>query len=686
MTRTHVPSRQNLRDSHVVRDEQEASVFARVDALLESLQTPLPPPEGRARLRQRAHLTREQLADALQCQAQDIEAWESGAGDPQGIQRAGYARLLAGLLALDAPPQSEAGAPEEPPAPIPRLPRQTEPQPRPAPQAAAPHRGTRRRPGFPRGPLAVVDQTGPALTAFFADQSSTEIPADHLVDLLQWAIDAGIGRDALSSHDRAGDPLLVLTPAASQFLGLPMDLEDRARLRLPDSHPQIVNLRAAGFKLTRRGFGPWARAYLPVTDGKRASVQLAVTGWGALSDRDGWNLPPLAPAPLARLLGTYADRVLTPRGSTAVCGQELMTALRPPTRGRWSHTDRRRVSSPNPGALWEPLDPAPPEAHDAHPLAQGRLPQDAMDEEAWDWSRTPTDTENAAFAHVVGLDINLAFIAAASSASVGLNSPPRHIHNPTFDRKIPGTWLCDLSHIPTDPRLPSPFTSTGQPPTGPAWYATPTLDYAVKDLGATIKPLEAYLRDDHGPYLTPWYERLRDAYLATMAEAGIHQDIPQERFLQAMNTLPEADPALLALLSAIKATGKGGLGKLREGPRETTTPYQRWAALDSPTWRPDIRAAVISRARVNTHRKMIKTAERTGRYPLAVLSDCVVYPAHTPSALDVVPSGPDGRGIPGLFCLGVNPGFAKEEGTRAISWFHQQHSQGLNPARYIKNS
>lgn len=67
---------------------------------------------------------------------------------------------------------------------------------------------------------------------------------------------------------------------------------------------------------------------------------------------------------------------------------------------------------PTQRALWKPIEPVPPEAHDAHPLAQGRVLQDAMDEEAWDWSRTPTDAE---FAHDVGIDINLAFIAAACS-------------------------------------------------------------------------------------------------------------------------------------------------------------------------------------------------------------------------------------------------------------------------------
>ncbi|MEV5783738.1 hypothetical protein ACGFWD_34530 [Streptomyces sp. NPDC048448] len=38
----------------------------------------------------------------------------------------------------------------------------------------------------------------------------------------------------------------------------------------------------------------------------------------------------MEPADIARVLGIYAMRVLTPRGSTAVSGLEVMTALRMP--------------------------------------------------------------------------------------------------------------------------------------------------------------------------------------------------------------------------------------------------------------------------------------------------------------------------------------------------------------------
>ena len=58
------------------------------------------------------------------------------------------------------------------------------------------------------------------------------------------------------------------------------------------------------------------------------------------ASRPGTHLTPrhwgeagqLPPAELARLLGTFASRVMTPRGFTAVTGLELMTVLHPPTR------------------------------------------------------------------------------------------------------------------------------------------------------------------------------------------------------------------------------------------------------------------------------------------------------------------------------------------------------------------
>ncbi|MFC9679426.1 telomere-associated protein Tap [Streptomyces sp. NPDC056948] len=671
----------------------EAELFARVDELLADLSAqriPLPPPRERTQLRKAASLSTTQLADTLACQTKDIEAWEAGTQEPLSTCRAAYARLLQGLKALQRPEQQDPLPVQDPPPTPPAKAGKKAEQPPlfPATDPVAstpPSRAAPSRPVQPTGPLAVIDYAD-TLIAHFTNGTQLPLEANDLVSLLHWTLRSGLRGKKLRDYglDSDCDPLIVLTPAASTSLNLPADLSDRNRLRLADYHPAITQLQQAGFSLTRRGFGPWPRAYLPVKNKKRSSVQLAITAWGALS-QDGWNLPPLPPTDLARVLGTYSDRLLTPRGSTAVCGEELMTALRPPTRARYDPDNGRWTSTPNAHGLHTALEPAPPEAPDAHPLAQGRLPEQAMEEEAWDWSRPPSQQEATAFAHVVGIDTNLAFAAAASSLSVGLNTPPRHILTPTFDKRIPGTWYCDLTHATLDPRLPSPFTTTGQPPNGPAWYTTPTLAYA-QELQIEVRPIEAYVRDVAGPYLTPWYEQIRNAYLATMADLGVYEKISQADYLTVMKTLAAADPALLALLAAIKATAKGGLGKLREGPRDITTPYTRWSALKKPTWRPDIRAAIVSRARVTLHRKMHKMAIETGRYPLAALADCALYPAHEPTALDVVPTAPDQQGVPGFLRLGVNPGFAKEEGVQTMTWYQHQHTQGLNPARYIKES
>ncbi len=64
------------------------------------------------------------------------------------------------------------------------------------------------------------------------------------------------------------------------------------------------------------------------------------------------------------------------------------------------------------------------------------------------------------------------------------------------------------------------------------------------------------------------------------------------------------------------------------------------------------------------HRKLNNLAKMTGLYPLAVLSDCVVYPSPGESPLDFVPYAASGKPQPGGFPPGPPPGPAKPEGTR----------------------
>ncbi|MDY0816776.1 telomere-associated protein Tap [Kitasatospora purpeofusca] len=547
---------------------------------------------------------------------------------------------------------------------------------------------------FPAGPLAVLDVAadGKSLVAYLADGTvASSAPSGRtLAAVVEWAFEAKLGSPRLHRRGKDGDALLVVTDAALAELGLPPMGRDEKREfvqrlgQLPKTHKTVKALEKVGWQLTQRGLGPWARIYRTPEDGRRQCVQLCIPAWGALAT-GGWAIPEGLPAPdLARLLGTYATRVLIPRGSTAVSGLELVTALRPPTRA--VRTAVGWTSGPVEGSRpKDGFDPAPPEVPDVHPLAQDREEGGELVTEAWDWHRDLTDDEQAA-PFAVGLDVNMAFLAAAGRLTLPLSGPVHEL-NPTFDPKIPGSWLVDLSHVDTNPLLPSPFTADGSRPTGPAWYSTVKVAYAI-ELGARPQPLEGWLRHEYGPYLDPWHKRLRQAYLDTMAALGVPlklADTDPVGFLEKMAAIKagQGDAAELAVLTAIKQTAKGTIGKMRERPRgHGYTPGERWAALDRPTWDPLMRALVIDTATVNLHRKLRRMYADTGLHAFAILSDCAVFASPGPGALDVLTKS-DGTLTTSLR-LGVSPGLVKFEGSRPMPEIAEMLADDVNPARHIK--
>ncbi|MGA4846539.1 telomere-associated protein Tap [Streptomyces sp. G5(2025)] len=697
----------------------EEELFANIDALLEE-EPQLPPPAERARLREAAGITQARLATALKSTVQTVKNYENGRSEPKSPRLEAYQRLLNGWAAkypAHGAPAAPAPVAAPQPAPVPdtftgpaasapantTTPAQAPAAPaapeRPARPAGRPATSSRRPaakkaaapatdPRFPYGPLAVLDGDG---SAYAVGGIVLDCPATTVVELVEWTLrESGLGAPKLNRYGKDSDPLIVLTAAAAVKLGLPERLEgheQRRSLRLPEDHPVVKQVAKAKWQLTQRGFGPWARIYRKAQGRDRQCVQLAILSWDALDERSWPGVAEMEPADIARVLGVYATRVITPRGSTAVSGLELMTALRPPTKAVQDPTTGNWVSGYNPGSLgMEPMDPAPPEATPEHPVVvNSGWTGGFLNEEAYQWVRD-VDTlsdEECTLPYAVGLDLNTAFLAAAARLVVGLSAPD-HFHAPTFNPKIPGSWLADLSHIELDPRLPSPFTPDGSRPTGPAWHQTHTLAYA-QELGHDVHPIEAYLRRETGAYLDPWHDRLKNAYVDTLADMGVTRDLSDTEFLAAMEHHKEKDPALAAVLAAIKATVKGGVGKLRERPQgKHYKEGEPWPALARPTWRPDIRAAVISKARVNMHRKLRNMADMTGLYPLAVLSDCVVYPSPGTSPLDFLPYAASGKPQPGAFRLGPTPGLAKLEGVQQMLWAVDLMEKGLNPARHIK--
>ncbi|QZZ32422.1 telomere-associated protein Tap [Streptomyces sp. ST1015] len=716
----------------------ESGLFGRIDALVAS-RSVLPPPSERKRLRTAHGLTLDEVAAALDVRRATVSGWESGRTEPRPPERDGYARLLSQLAELypapSAPepdPAPPATAPEAP-APAqdktaPAAPAGPPPTPAPAPAPATPGPTSRRPatkkaakrttpaepatdPRFENGPLAVVDVEDGQTSAYCVGGLVLDVPARSLPALIEWTLtEARLGQPRLHRHGRDADPVLVLTPAALERYGLPTTLteEERRTGRLPDNHKTVKQLLKAGWQLTQRGFGPWARIYRPAEGSRRHCVQLCIPAWNALDVRE-WDrkdaplLPTMHPADLARYLGTYAQRVTTPRGTTAVTGLELMVALRPPTRAERDETTGEWKRAFNPDALTAVYDVVECEVPDEHPLLKGRFarhhlrgPAEMLMEEPYDWCRPLTD-EECGNPFLVAIDVNMSFAAAANGLTVGLNGPTHLTDNPPFDASLPGSWLVDLSHTDLSRvridghgidahRLPSPFTPSGEHPDGPAWYATPTVAYAV-ELGFEVAPVEAYVRTHSGRYLDGWYKRLRDAYVATMADLGVTTDLAGQDFLDAMTRTGDADPVLGLLAGAVKATAKGGIGKLRQRNRGQVPYYEPWPALARETWRPDIRAAVLANQRIGIHRKLLKTAALAGVYPVAIGTDAIVYPSEGPSPLDVLPHTTDGKPLPGGFRLGVSPGMVKHQGTRTVLWAEEQFEEAgtvFNLANLIK--
>ncbi|WP_405444570.1 helix-turn-helix domain-containing protein [Streptomyces achromogenes] len=723
----------------------EDELFSAVDALLEEVaQDDLPSPEERKRLREAAGLSQEQVARALKSRRETIGNWESGVTEPRPPKRAAYARLLEGLAARFPAPATDAPAappapavpeaftsPAPAPAPVPAAEAPAAPAPvaalRPAP-AAKPATSSRRPDAkkaakrsattaavdgrFENGPLAVIDVDDEGqVVAYCVGGLLLDVPAKTVPALVDWTVEeARLGQARLHRYGKDADPVLVLTPAALERYGLPAELsqEERRAGRLSAGHKVVKQIAQAGQQLTQRGFGAWARVYRAPEGSRRRCVQLCIPAWGALpvdewDDKNDPKLPTMHAADLARFLGTYAERVMTPRGTTAVTGLELMTALRPPTRAQKDEATGEFKQAFNDDALTRPYDVVECEVPDEHPVLKGkyarhhqRTPAEMLMEEPYNWCRPLTDDE-CVNPYLVAIDVNMAFAAATNGLTVGLNGPTHLTGNPKFDPALPGSWLVDLSHVDLArvrvdgravdaERLPSPFTPTGERPTGPAWYATPTVAYAV-ELGFDVAPIEAYVRTQTGRYLDPWYKRLRDAYVTTMADLGVTTAMGGSEFLDAMARSRDADPALNLVLKAIKATAKGGIGKLRQRNRGQVPYYEPWPALERATWRPDIRAAVLAGVRVSMHRKMLKTAAAAGVYPVAIGTDALVYPSPGPSPLDFLPHTPEGKPAPGTFRLGVSPGMVKHQGTQTVLWAEQQfeeHGGVFNIANLIR--
>ncbi|WP_165396248.1 helix-turn-helix domain-containing protein [Streptomyces sp. F001] len=697
----------------------------------------LPVPAQRRGLRRQSGLSQHQIADACGVSEDTVRAWEQGSTTPRGDTAAIYGHLLAALEAR----QQGTAVPEPPPAQTPdwaalgvlrheiptraaahaRAGHSPAPHPHlrsraatpalapvPSPdtdRALTPPRASRTGPAQPAaggpalsaqrpleaystvrlayppikargmsdGPLAVLEAGPSGLIAHLADGRTRTCPADDLHGLLAWAVNTPLGAAPVRREALPPGPLLVLTSTARAHLALPASLPDLPARHPRSDHPLLQQARAIGWQTDADGLGPWTRLHPSVGDPACDSIHLAVTDWGALH-HDAWNLPErLAPGELAAALGQYTALVRTPLGPPGACGHQLMRDVRPPAHRHTATGALLTLGGRSPDQAGRP---GPLRGPARSPTALHRAEKDALADTDIDWWRPPAPDE-ADRAYVVCLAVNLFHLAGIREIQVA-DGPAHHIDRPPFDRKRPGSWLVDLSAVPSHPMLPPAFAGTG-----PAWHTTPAVAYATLRVGAAQlpPPAEGWLRPGPtSPYLAPWYDHLRLARLAVLERLGITATMGTPDLLAAVADLPQADPLQRALLHAVHATGEDALAALAQAPaRPDQAALTAWPTPKQPTWRPDLRAAAVANARANLHRKLARTS-RSGYWPLAVVGGHIVYATRTPHLTEITDTpGSD-------FRIGISPGHVLPVAVRPLHWYTARCAEGTNPAQLLKDT
>lgn len=601
-------------------DGWEPDLFEFVEAAVQAMPPAPPLPDNPRKVREDAGYTLQDLATMVGVSGQTIRNWEKGHRS-QGKQWRRYCGLIHRLANPPGPSHaSTETSPPRPPAPgstastAVSLPAQraaqsfsppdaalvTAPTSHPHPPATTYRTATL---GPRPGSLAVLSSDRGALTVHLPDGRTATCPVATLEQLPDWAARAGFTSPRTTGTGTGIEPpLFALTAAATTELGLPDTCHGTDR-------------QQAEHLLTRAG---WNAADGPVTAwpllrrGPASGIRLAILPWAG----PGYPLQMDHPTDTARLLGRYSSLLLQPSGPPGHCGVRLMLATRP-TLATFNTRD-----------------------------LSGRPPTEIPGQ----WWRAPHRFEHKHHPVVIALRTTLPFAAAASGRRLP-TAPLVHCHFPRFDPTVEGVWRVDLrDFFPHEPRLPVPFTSDGQPPTGPGWYPTDAVHYAISH-GCAPQPIEAWLSPQPSkPHLNPWYQRLRDAQITVISSLGLDSEVDPDpqRMLAALERLPQhGDAVNRALLAAIAATEADAV----------LAP----AATDDPPWLPDAREALLVRAATAQHRRLHLTARATRLFPLAATYHWLLYSAPTADVFHITPRHRAEGQTQGLR-LGARPGSVQPVG------------------------
>ncbi|WP_404870736.1 helix-turn-helix domain-containing protein (plasmid) [Kitasatospora griseola] len=624
----------------------------------------------------------------------------------------------------DVPAAQAESVEPAPPAPAPAA----APPSRPAPSAApAPARSSQRpaparAQGRPAAPRAAAPAAGPAaptpgrwvpVVALDADPDGGWVldvpgfPAPAGPKLGDWFAWLGTGLplrvERAHPQGRGGDGAVCLTAAALKQLGLPATLPSTDKT-LNALQAKLAKAAATVGMEISENIGPVFRAFRRAgsAGGPKTSLQITVAPWLGQGDARQQAVSALA-APLAtapdhardgatfarRYRAFTADLGVAPGATTASTAMLLLDAVRPRVEwvkdeatGEWSSHLRD-------GALPAGDRCVPIAAGARHPLTRELLSKGraVCEEEDYKWwARELTDDE-AGRSFAVAVDVCASYLSVTDSLPLPIGEL-EHVTNPAWGKgKTAGLWLCDFTGIEVDEPLPHPATFHGRPPTGPGWYATPTVAYMASTYGfdpATIT--EAYLSTHTAPLLKEWTTRIRAGYKRAYADLGLTDGQTPEEFLAAyaVHKDVDQDPVradALTLAGLYKNIYKGGIGKWSDSARHLDD--EQWLEKVAGSWsyRPEIRFHIIAAARIAAHRRMRKTYLLTGRAPFAVNVDSYLYAADAPSPIELLPVKDDGTPVPGALRLGIAPGSHKHEASIPLQKAVEAMGRREHPSR-----
>jgi hypothetical protein len=259
------------------------------------------------------------------------------------------------------------------------------------------------------------------------------------------------------------------------------------------------------------------------------------------------------------------------------------------------------------------------------------------------WSRKPTAEERQhRFVH--SIDRGGSHLGGAS-VELGIGPAQHYPDGREFDPKLPGYWRLEVGPA-EDWRYPHPLLTGGATKPGLLWVTTPTLEYA-RELGYDLPVQEAYVWDQHLRVLDNWYKQMRDARTAL--------DIDDQDAQCARD-----------LVKTVYTRTIGQMGSeffMRRKVRDPKTGETTDAWADG--FAPHRRHHIIAKARANILRFVVATGTATGRWPVAIDNDTLLYTSDDPDPVSAYPGSRGGGGKRDTWGRGI--GQYKWEGSAVLA-------------------